>query len=269
MLQINPEIISIGPISLRWYAVLIMTGAILATVLSNRLAKSKGFPEEFISDLLFYVLPIGIVGARLYYVIFKWEDYQHDLLAIFKVWEGGLAIYGGLLAGLGVIYWYAKKYHTNPVVVVDIIVPYVLLAQAIGRWGNFINQEAFGVAVTRSYLESLHLPSFIIDQMNIGGVYYQPTFLYESLLSFIGFVVLVSIRKFVKTIQVGDLTLGYMFWYGIERFIVEGMRTDSLYIGVIRVSQALSLVLVLLSVVLYFYKKRFTQQTFASYNYRK
>lgn len=268
MFVINPEILSLGPISIRWYAVLILSGAVLATVLSNRLAKSKGFPDDFITDLLFYVLPIGILGARIYYVIFKWDIYQNDLLAIFKVWEGGLAIYGGLLAGLGVIYWYSKKYKANPIVVVDIIVPYVLLAQAIGRWGNFINQEAFGDAVTRSYLESLHLPTFIIDQMNVNGVYYQPTFLYESVLSFLGFILLVVLRNRVKTLRIGDLTLGYMFWYGIERFIVEGMRSDSLYIGTIRVSQALSLVLVVVAIVVYFYKKRFIKETFREYVYR-
>lgn len=269
MFVINPEILRLGPISIRWYAVLILSGAVLATFLSNRLAKSKGFPEEFITDLLFYLLPIGIIGARIYYVIFKWEDYQNDLLAIFKIWEGGLAIYGGLLAGLGVIYWYSKKYKANPIVVVDIIVPYVLLAQGIGRWGNFINQEAFGDAVTRGYLESLHLPTFIINQMNVNGVYYQPTFLYESVLSFIGFVLLVVLRNRVKSLRVGDLTLMYMFWYGIERFIVEGMRSDSLYIGTIRVSQALSLVLVVFAIVVYFYKKRFIKETFAEYAYRK
>lgn len=268
MFVINPEILSLGPISIRWYAVLILSGAVLATVLSNRLAKSKGFPDDFITDLLFYVLPIGILGARIYYVVFKWDIYQNDLLAIFKVWEGGLAIYGGLLAGLGVIYWYSKKYKANPIVVVDIIVPYVLLAQAIGRWGNFINQEAFGDAVTRSYLESLHLPTFIIDQMNVNGVYYQPTFLYESMLSFLGFILLVVLRNRVKTLRIGDLTLGYMFWYGIERFIVEGMRSDSLYIGTIRVSQALSLVLVVVAIVVYFYKKRFIKETFREYVYR-
>lgn len=268
MFVINPEILSLGPISIRWYAVLILSGAVLATVLSNRLAKSKGFPDDFITDLLFYVLPIGILGARIYYVVFKWDIYQNDLLAIFKVWEGGLAIYGGLLAGLGVIYWYSKKYRANPIVVVDIIVPYVLLAQAIGRWGNFINQEAFGDAVTRSYLESLHLPTFIIDQMNVNGVYYQPTFLYESMLSFLGFILLVVLRNRVKTLRIGDLTLGYMFWYGIERFIVEGMRSDSLYIGTIRVSQALSLVLVVVAIVVYFYKKRFIKETFREYVYR-
>lgn len=268
MFVINPEILNLGPISIRWYAVFILSGAVLATILSNRLAKSKSFPDEFITDLLFYLLPVGILGARIYYVIFKWKDYQNDLLGIFKIWEGGLAIYGGLLAGLGVIYWYSKKYKANPIVVVDIIVPYVLLAQAIGRWGNFINQEAFGDAVTRSYLESLHLPTFIIDQMNVNGVYYQPTFLYESMLSFLGFILLVVLRNRVKTLRIGDLTLGYMFWYGIERFIVEGMRSDSLYIGTIRVSQALSLVLVVVAIVVYFYKKRLIKETFREYVYR-
>lgn len=269
MLAINPEIFKLGPLSIRWYAVIILSGALLATWLSDRVAKKKGFPEEFISDLLFYLLPLGIIGARIYYVIFKWEDYQNNWLDIFKIWEGGIAIYGGLIAGLLVILWYSKKKKAHPIVVLDIIVPYVLLAQGIGRWGNFVNQEAFGDVVTRGYLEAQFIPSFIIDQMQIDGVYYQPTFLYESVLSVIGFIVLIILRHKVKTLKIGDLTLGYLVWYGIERFIVEGMRSDSLYIGSIRVSQALSLVLVVVAVVIFFIKKRWITQTFDDYRYSK
>ncbi|MBS4761997.1 prolipoprotein diacylglyceryl transferase [Carnobacteriaceae bacterium zg-ZUI252] len=265
--MINPEIFRIGPLSVRWYAVIILTGAILATWLSNRVAQRKNFPDEFINDLLFYLFPIGIVGARIYYVAFTWDEYKNNLWDVFKIWEGGIAIYGGLIAGLLVIYWYAKKKHTHPLVVLDIIVPYVLLAQGIGRWGNFMNQEAFGAAVSRQYLEAQFIPSFIIDRMYIGGTYYQPTFLYESVLSVIGCIVLIVLREKWQHLKIGDLTLGYIFWYGIERFIVEGMRSDSLYIGAIRVSQALSVVLVIFAIIAFFVKKKWIQQSFATYMY--
>lgn len=267
-LQINPEIISFFGLSIRWYAVLIVGGAILAAYLATKQADQKNFPEDFISDLLFYAFPIGIIGARLYYVLFKLEDYVSNPLKIFAIWEGGIAIYGGLIAGVLVVWWYAKKRKASPLIVLDIITPYVLLAQAIGRWGNFINQEAFGAPVTRQYLESLLIPNFIIDNMNIDGIYYQPTFLYESVLSFIGFLVIIVLRAKLKSLKLGDITLMYIVWYGISRFFVEGMRSDSLYFGAFRISQLLSLVLIILSVIIYVFKKNKITQTYHDYLYK-
>lgn len=267
--KINEDFLSFGPITIKWYAVLILSGAFLAMVLSEREAKRKHFPKDYMSDLLLYLLPIGILGARLYYVVFKFEDYQHNLLDVFKIWEGGLAIYGGLLAGLGVIYWYSHKFHVSTWVTLDIITPTVLLAQAIGRWGNFVNQEAFGEVVSKDHLRRLLLPDFIIDQMFINGQYYQPTFLYESVLSLVGFVALLSMRRYMKWLKIGDITLFYIVWYGISRFIVEGMRTDSLYLGTLRVSQALSLVLIIASAIIYVYRHRtLVLENYSNYMYR-
>ncbi|NEW66116.1 prolipoprotein diacylglyceryl transferase [Carnobacteriaceae bacterium zg-84] len=266
-LAINPEIVSFFGLSIRWYAVIMVSGAFLATILSNREGQRKGLPKDFFTDLVYYLFPVGILGARIYYVVFKFEDYQHDLLRIFYIWEGGLAIYGGLLAGIAFLYWYAKKFNIPTFILLDIITPGVLLAQAIGRWGNFVNQEAYGAPVTRAYLEQLHLPNFIIEQMNVNGQYYQPTFLYESVLSVIGFVLLMVLRRKLKGLKIGDTTLFYVIWYGIERFFVEGMRSDSLWLGPLRVSQALSLVLVVLSICMYVYRHRKDVSLYEMYQY--
>ncbi|MBF0779613.1 MULTISPECIES: prolipoprotein diacylglyceryl transferase [unclassified Granulicatella] len=262
--MINPDFIKIGQFSIKWYAVIIMTGALLAAFLSNREALRKKFPKDYIYDLLMYALPIGIIGARAYYVAFEFDRFKSDLLSVFKIWEGGLAIYGGLLAGIGVVYWYSKKFNVSSWVTLDIITPTVLLAQAIGRWGNFVNQEAFGAEVSREHLTQLFIPDFIINQMHINGKYYQPTFLYESVLSIIGFILLMVLRHKVKTLKIGDITLFYIIWYGIERFFVEGMRSDSLWLGSIRVSQALSLVLIMASVIIYVYRHK--KQTIGNYS---
>lgn len=268
--MINPDFIRIENFSIKWYAVIIMTGALLAAFLSKREALRKKFPKDFMYDLLLYALPIGIIGARIYYVIFELERFKYYPDSVFKIWEGGLAIYGGLIAGLVVIYFYSKKFHVSSWVTLDIIAPTVLLAQAIGRWGNFVNQEAFGAEVTREHLSQLLIPNFIIDQMYIGGKYYQPTFLYESVLSFIGVIVLFSLRSKVKTLKIGDVTLFYILWYAVSRFFVEGMRSDSLWLGPVRVSQALSLVLIIASVIIYVYRhKKLTLDYYSEFMYVK
>lgn len=268
-LAINPNALDLGFLTIRWYAVIIMAGAMLASYLAQRQANQKGLSKDYIYDLLFYLLPIGILGARIYYVVFKWEDYQSQLHKIFYIWEGGLAIYGGLIAGLGCIYWYARKHNVSFLATLDMITPGVLLAQAIGRWGNFVNQEAYGDVVSRTFLEQLHLPNFMIEQMFIEGQYYHPTFLYESIASFIGVIVLMLIRHYYKGLRLGDLSLFYVIWYGIERFFVEGMRSDSLWLGPLRVSQALSLVLVVVSVILYVYNRKKQTVYYHSYYVKK
>lgn len=268
-LTINPDFISFGSFSIKWYAVLILSGAIIAMLLSDYEAKHKQLPKDYMMDLLFYAMPIGIVGARLYYVLFKFEDYQANLLKVFYVWEGGLAIYGGLIAGVGVVYWYSKKNRVPFLLTLDIIAPTVLLAQGIGRWGNFVNQEAFGAVVEKSVLESMLLPDWIINQMFINGAYHHPTFLYESVLNILGFIVLYSIRYFNKKLKIGDTTLHYIMWYGLSRFFVEGMRTDSLWFGPLRVSQALSLVLIVASVIMYVYRYNKEKIYYHLYDYNQ
>lgn len=267
-LALNPNFISVFGIEIRWYAVLILTGVFIATVLSTKEADKKGLPKDYISDVLFYALPLGIIGARIYYVLFTLPEYLSNPIKILYIWEGGIAIYGGLIAGAITIYFYNKKRQIPFILTLDIIAPTVLLAQAIGRWGNFMNQEAYGAPVTLEFLQSLYLPNFIIEQMFIDGVYYHPTFLYESVASMIGFIVIFCLRRQVKTLKIGDVSLMYLLWYGIERLIIEGMRSDSLYFGSIRVSQLLSLVLMVSSVILFLYQRKTRTMTYSDYMYR-
>jgi len=241
--------LSLGPITIYWYSVLIVVGILIAIYCSSKVADKNGITKEFMLDLLFYTIPIGIIGARLYYVIFNFSVFKNDLLSIFRVWEGGLAIYGAIIAGFIFIVYYTRKKDKNLLLTIDTIVPYLILGQAIGRWGNFINKEAHGALTTLEYLESLHLPNFIIEGMHINGSYYIPTFLYESLWCLLGFIILLVIRKKDKFKHKGILLFSYLTWYGIGRFFIEGMRTDSLYIGTFRVSQLVSILLVLIGII--------------------
>lgn len=254
----NRVFISIGPINIYWYSVIIVASIIIGIYLSERQAIKNGLGKKFLDDLLFYLIPIAVVGARLYYVIFNFSLFKDDLISIFRVWEGGLAIYGAVISSLIFIIYYSKKHNKNAALVIDTLVPYLILGQALGRWGNFINKEAHGTLTTLSHLKSMHLPSFIIEGMNINGLYYIPTFLYESIIDFLGFIVLLIIRKRNNYKNPTLLMCIYFIWYGIGRFIVESMRTDSLYIGIFRVSQIVSVILVVIGIIglIMIYKRR-------------
>lgn len=241
--------LKLGPITIYWYAVLIVVSILIGVYFSTREAQKNGLGKDFITDLIFYVIPISILGARLYYVIFNFSKFKDNLLDIFKVWEGGLAIYGAVISGIIFIIYYCKKKNKNILLTIDIVVPYLILGQAIGRWGNFINKEAHGAITTLSHLQDLHLPTFIIEGMYINGHYYIPTFLYESLWCTLGFIILLIIRKKDKYKHKGILVSSYFIWYGIGRFFIEGLRTDSLYIGTFRISQIVSIILILIGLV--------------------
>ena len=162
------------------------------------------------------------------------------------IWDGGIAIYGGLIGGFIVLYFFARRRGVKIIKLLDIIAPSLLVGQMLGRWGNFFNHEAYGEIVTKEYLENRFIPNFIIENMYIDGAYRQPTFLYESLWCLIALVILLLVRN--KLAQ-SEVFAAYLILYGVERFIVEGMRTDSLYIGSLRVSQVLSLVFVVGSLI--------------------
>ncbi len=245
-------IINIGFISIHWYSVFIFIAILIGSNLAIKEAKKHGFEEDFVVNLLFWGVIFGIIGARLYYVIFNFDYYKYNLLEIFKVWNGGLAIHGGILAGFITIalICYIKK--VNLIKLLDYLVVGLIIAQAIGRWGNFFNGEAHGVAVSLDYLKNLHLPEFIIEGMNIGGNYYIPTFLYESIWCLIGFIIMIFLRR-KKFIKIGYLTSFYLIWYGIERFFVEGMRTDSLMFFSLRVAQIVSLIMIFIGIILFIY----------------
>lgn len=253
--QIDPVAFRLGPIQVAWYGIIIGVAMLLAVYLTVKEAKRLGIDEDLIIDLAFYVIPFGIIGARLYYVLFELEHYLQNPMSIFYIWEGGLAIYGGIIGGILVILWYCKKHNFDIWLLFDIIAPHLLLAQSIGRWGNFINQEAHGGEVSRAFLENLFLPEFIIEEMYINGSYYHPTFLYESLVTLIGFFVLMVLRHRSKFLLRGEVSALYMIWYGTGRFFIEGLRTDSLYIGPLRVSQVLSAIIVLVGIGIIMYRR--------------
>ena len=240
-------IISIGSINIYWYSVIILIAVLVGSYVAYRESKVIN-RKDYFESLIFNIIVFGIIGARLYYVIFNFELYKDDILSIFKIWEGGLAIYGGIIGGLVAILFGAKKHCESVIETIDMVVPGLILAQAIGRWGNFFNSEAHGGEVTLSYLEKLHLPKFIIDGMCINGVYYHPTFLYESLWCLLGFIFIIVIRKVCKR-KKGIVTYSYFIWYGIGRIFIEHLRTDSLYLGSIKVSQLVSLILLIIGII--------------------
>ena len=241
----NAYIFKIGNFGVRWYSLLILIGVIVGIILVEKEGKKFNISKDFLFNMAFWTIIVGIIGARLYYVIFNFKLYQNDLSSIFKIWEGGLAIHGGIIAGLIVIALYSKKYKMRFVRITDICVPSLLFAQAIGRWGNFFNQEAHGAATNLEHLKSLLLPEFIINGMNINGIYYEPTFLYESILCLIGFIIVLFIRR-GKYTKVGMPTSFYLMYYSVVRFFIESMRTDSLMLGGFKVAQIVSIILFLI-----------------------
>lgn len=256
-LQVNPTAFTLFGIEIQWYAIIIVSAIILVSWLASKEAVRVGLREDDIVDLMLYALPISIVGARAYYVLFEWQYYLENPSEILAIRNGGLAIYGGLIAGGLVIYFFTRHRFIPTWRFLDVAAPSVILAQGIGRWGNFMNHEAFGGVVTKSFLEGLHLPNLIIDNMLIDGAYRQPTFLYESVWNILGFVVLITLRRRPNFLKEGELALIYVVWYSLGRFFIEGMRTDSLMLGnTIRVSQLLSALLFVAAIGLMIYRRK-------------
>ena len=239
----------LGFIQIRWYSVLILIALIIGYILVWNEVKKKNMTNEELIDLAFYLIIFSFLGARIYYVLFNLKYYLANPLEIVMIWHGGLAIHGGIIAGLIFLIFYTKKHKINLLLMTDMIVVSLILAQAIGRWGNFFNGEAYGRIVSLSFLKNLHLPQFIIDGMYINGAYREPTFLYESILCFIGFIALVIIRKKAK-IKTGDLTGIYLIWYGIIRLIIESFRSDSLMLGPLKMAQIVSIIGIIMGIYL-------------------
>ncbi|MDT2828514.1 MAG: prolipoprotein diacylglyceryl transferase [Enterococcus viikkiensis] len=254
--QVNRVAFELFGLQIYWYAIIIVSGIAIALWMANREAVRVGLKEDDMTNFLLWALPIAIIGARLYYVLFDLEPYLADPIQIFNTRSGGLAIYGGLIAAAIVLIVYTRHHFIDPWLFLDVVAPGVLFAQALGRWGNFMNHEAFGGETTRQFLEGLHLPQFIINNMYIDGAFRQPTFLYESTWSLIGFILLIALRK-KWTFKRGEIFLGYVAWYSFGRFFIEGMRTDSLYLfGGIRVSQMLSLILFVGALTVFYYRRK-------------
>lgn len=240
--NIDPIAFSIFGIEIAWYGIIIAIGVVLAIYIAERLASLEGYEKGEMTDLALFAVFFGIIGARFYYVLFNWSYYSANPSKILAFREGGLAIYGGIIAGALVVYYYSKKYNLSFYKLGDIYIPGVVLAQGIGRWGNFVNQEAFGTPTD--------LPWGII----IDGVKVHPTFLYESLGDIIIFVVLYF--TFKKRKFDGQVLSLYMILYGLLRFFVEGLRTDSLMLGNFRVSQLVSIVLMIVGLIIYYIRNK-------------
>lgn len=236
MIEVNRTAISLFGIHIHWYALLIVTGILLGVLLAMRREKQLGLPAETTIDIALIGVPTAIVGARIYYVAFSWEQFANrPFWKVFAVWEGGIAIYGAILGGLLAGWMYSRRKHLSFLHLADLAAPSLALGQAIGRWGNFVNQEAHGALVQNPTLQ------FFPIAVSIRGAWYYATFFYESIWCFLIVSALLNAEKKHLNGNRGDLFFGYVFLYALERAVVEGMRTDSLYWGNVRVSQALSL----------------------------
>lgn len=245
----NPILIQIGNLKIYWYSVMILIGIILGSNLIIRENKKQNMSMTKISDMIFFSLIFGIIGARIYYVLFNISYYKNDLLSIFKFWEGGLAIHGGIIAGTIYIIIYTKKHSLNTLKIFDIFAPGIIIGQAIGRWGNFFNSEAHGPITTLEHLKNQHIPQFVINGMQINNQYYIPTFYYESLWCLAGLILILIIRRLSK-IKNGQIVSIYLIWYGIGRFIIESLRTDSLMLNTLKQAQIISVLMIIVGIIL-------------------
>ena len=242
-LEINPDrFLKIGPLTIYVYGMLIAMGLLLAVIYAWRRCKEFGIKENDLTDGILWIVPLAVVCARLYYCAFKWSDeYRLDPIRLLFIWEGGLAIYGGVIgAALGVVIHCIVKKIKIPALL-DLVALGFLIGQCIGRWGNFFNREAFG-ATTDAFLRM-----GLYNAWSGVWEYHHPTFFYESLWNFAGFLLLHFLSK--KRRYDGQIALGYAAWYGLGRAIIEGLRTDSLYWGPFRVSQMLAAISCVAAVV--------------------
>lgn len=255
---LNRVMLELGPFTIYWYGVIIAFGALLGIYLAMREAERLGWNKDTIIDFVVYAIPIAIITARIFYVTFEWERYSGGpFWKVFAIWEGGIAIHGAVLGGVltAIVYTRVKKLSFWKLA--DIIAPSLILGQAIGRWGNFMNQEAHGGPVSEAAYNNFlqYLPDFIMNQMTIGGVMYHPTFLYESIWNILVFIFLLLLRKYNPTR--GLIFLNYLIFYSVGRFFIEGLRTDSLYIVEgLRTAQVVSVTLIVLGVILIIYRRK-------------
>ena len=255
VLQMNPILFSFGSVVIRWYSLFILIAFVVVYTLFKKESWRFRVPQDFVFNLAFWIFILGILGARLWYVLFHLDYYSKNILDIFKIWEGGLAIHGGIIVGVILIFVFCKKYKFRFIRLLDFIAPALLLGQAIGRWGNFFNGEAHGFEVAPEVLKTYLIPKFIIDGMTIDGVTYIPTFLFESFACLVLFIILIAIRRY-KYLKVGTLSALYFMGYGIIRFFVEYQRVDALKIGDIRVAQVISVISFIVGLTILIYNSR-------------
>ena len=251
----NNIALDLGIIKIHWYSLTMLTAMVVGGILFINECKKKSINKEIIENMLFYTIIFGILGARIYYVIFNLSYYLSNPIEIIEIWNGGLAIHGGLIGGVLTILYHCKKHNISFLSILDNASFPVIISQAIGRWGNFFNQEAHGPVTTFATLKSLYIPDFIIKGMKIGGLYYHPTFYYECIWNILGFIVLITINKYKKNLKKGTLTGIYLMWYSSARFFIESLRTDSLMLFNLKIAQIVSIILFLIGVYLVFIRK--------------
>ncbi len=250
---------SIGKLSVTWYAIIILSGALIGTIFGYlHFGKRLHLSVDLVSEGLAFGLLFGILGARLYYVIFSNQTYN-SFLEVINPSNGGLAIHGALIAVAIYLPIWCKIRKVDLITLLEIALPLIMFAQCVGRWGNFVNQEAYGPETTREFLKKLLIPDFIVDNMYIEGSYHHPTFLYESVANLIGLTIYQIVRKYWKKIYVGDAVSFYLIWYGTVRFFIEILRTDALLIGSsgIKIAQVVSIVMVVVGILLIILRRVF------------
>ncbi len=246
----SPVAFNIGEVEIRWYSIFIAISVVIAYIMIMSESNRFKIKKEFVFNMIFWTLIFGILGARLYYVVFNMSYYTKNPLEIPMIWKGGLAIHGGLIFGLITLIIYSKKYHMRVGKMLDIVVVPLILGQAIGRWGNFFNAEAYGSIVDYQTLANIKIiPSFVIDNMYINGAYHLPMFYFESLWCLLGFIIMLFLRR-RQYIKEGQIFGFYLIWYGLARGIIEIFRTDSLMIGNIKVAIVVSVLMFIIGFII-------------------
>ena len=251
----------LGVVQIYKYSLCIILGLMVGLFLVYKESIRKRISDSIITNLVFYTVIVAIIGARVYYVAFDWGYYSKHLNEVFEIWNGGLAIHGAIILGGLFLINYTRHHKVDTLKILDICSVGLIIGQAIGRWGNFFNQEVYGTEVSLEFLKGLHLPGFIIDGMHIGGHYYHPLFLYESLWCILGFIILLIVRrrKYIKTGQIFGL---YCIWYSVGRFFLEGMRDSqyNLMLGNFKAAQIVSIGMFVVG--LFFFLRRFKTSRF-------
>jgi phosphatidylglycerol:prolipoprotein diacylglycerol transferase len=244
----GPILVKLGPLTIRWYGLLIASAVLIGVSLSQYLAKRRNVDPNAIADLAIWLVIGAIPCARLYYVLFEWEQYAQRPEDIIAIWKGGIAIHGAILGGLVATIIFARMQKLSVWLLADLVVPSLILGQAIGRWGNFFNSEAFGSPTNLPW--KLYIPPQQRPPAYINYQYFHPTFLYESLWNVLIFVILITLffrdLKRKPHLKVGTLALIYLVGYSAGRIWIEGLRTDSLMVGPLRIAQIVSLVSIIL-----------------------
>ena len=248
-IEVNPgRTLDLGPLTIHYYGAIIALGLMLAMVYSCKRGKKFGLKEDDILDGFLWITPLAIICARIYYVAFSWADYKDDPISALYIWEGGIAIYGSVLGAILGMWIFSKVKKVRFAAVLDLIMTAFLIGQFIGRWGNFMNREAFGAA-TDTFLRM-----GLFNTKTGAWEFYHPTFLYESLWNMAGFALLHFLAD--KRKYDGQIALGYAAWYGLGRAFIEGLRVDSLYWGPFRVSQMLGAATCIIAVLVLLWQSR-------------